>query len=72
MPNAKILAKKQEEVQKYKEKFEKSKLVILAEYRGINVSDDTKMRAGLRKSNTEYKIAKNSSTFVSSACTNFC
>ncbi len=60
MPNAKVLAKKQEEVQKYKEKFEKSKLVILADYRGINVSDDTKMRAGLRKSNTEYKITKNS------------
>ena len=59
MPNAKILAKKQDEVQKYKEKFEKSKLVILADYRGINVSDDTKMRADLRKSQTEYSVVKN-------------
>ena len=60
MANAKVLAKKQEEVQKYKEKFEKSKLVILADYRGINVDDVTKVRANLRKSNTEYKVAKNS------------
>ena len=60
MANAKVLAKKQDEVKLYKEKFEKSKLVILADYRGINVSDVTKMRADLRKSGTEYKVAKNS------------
>ena len=60
MANAKVLAKKKNEVQAYKEKFEKSKLVILADYRGINVSDVTKVRADLRKSNTEYKVAKNS------------
>ena len=60
MANAKVLAKKQDEVKLYKEKFEKSKLVILADYRGINVSDVTKMRADLRKSGTEYKVTKNS------------
>ena len=60
MANAKVLAKKQSEVQVYKEKFEKSKLIILADYRGINVSDVTKVRADLRKSGTEYKVAKNS------------
>lgn len=60
MPNSKVLAKKQSEVEVYKEKFEKSKLVILADYRGINVSDVTKIRSDLRKSNTEYKVAKNS------------
>ena len=60
MANAKVLSKKKDEVQAYKEKFEKSKLVILADYRGINVSDVTKVRADLRKSNTEYKVAKNS------------
>ena len=57
MANAKVLSKKKDEVQAYKEKFEKSKLVILADYRGINVSDVTKVRADLRKSNTEYKVA---------------
>ena len=60
MANEKVLAKKKEQVKLYKEKFEKSKLIILAEYRGINVSDDTKMRADLRKSGTEYKVTKNS------------
>ena len=60
MPNAKILAKKQDEVKVYKEKFEKSKLVILSDYRGVNVSDDTKIRAELRKTNSEHKVAKNS------------
>ena len=59
MPNSKVLAKKQSEVEVYKEKFEKSKLVILADYRGISVGDVTKIRSDLRKSNTEYKVAKN-------------
>lgn len=59
MANAKVLAKKQSEVEVYKEKFEKAKLIILTDYRGINVSDITKIRADLRKSNCEYKVAKN-------------
>jgi len=58
--NEKVLAKKKDEVKLYKEKFEKSKLVILADYRGINVSDVTKIRADLRKSSSEYKVTKNS------------
>lgn len=60
MANEKVLSKKKGEVQTYKEKFEKSKLVILTDYRGISVGDVTKVRADLRKSNTEYKVAKNS------------
>ena len=59
MANAKVLAKKQSEVEVYKEKFEKSKLIILTDYRGINVGDITKIRADLRKTDCEYKVAKN-------------
>ena len=59
MANAKVLAKKQSEVEVYKEKFEKSKLIILTDYRGINVDDVTKIRAELRKTDSEYKVAKN-------------
>ena len=59
MANAIVLAKKQSEVEVYKEKFEKSKLIILTDYRGINVDDVTKIRADLRKSDCEYKVAKN-------------
>lgn len=60
MPNAKILAKKQSDVEVLKEKLNKSKLVILADYRGINVTDITAIRADLRKENCEYVVAKNS------------
>ncbi len=61
MPNAKVLAKKQKDVEAFKEKFANAKLVILVDYRGINVEDITKIRAELRKDqNTEYVVAKNS------------
>ena len=59
MPNAKVLAKKQSDVESLKEKFSKAKLVILVDYRGINVTDVTNIRAELRKDeNTEYLVAK--------------
>ena len=60
MPNAKVLAKKQSDAEELKSKFEKAKLVILADYRGINVADITKMRADLRNDKCEYVVAKNS------------
>ena len=60
MPNAKVLAKKQSDAEELKNKFEKSKLVILADYRGINVEDITKIRAELKKTESEYVVAKNS------------
>lgn len=61
MPNANVLAKKQSDVKSLKEKFSKAKLVILVDYRGINVTDVTNIRAELRKDeNTEYVVAKNS------------
>lgn len=59
MPNAKVLAQKQSDIATLKEKFEKSKLIILTDYRGINVEDITKIRADLRKANCDYKVAKN-------------
>lgn len=59
MANAKVLAQKQSDIAELKEKFEKSKLVILTDYRGINVDDITKIRADLRKANCDYKVAKN-------------
>ncbi len=60
MPNAKVLAKKQDDAKSLKEKFDKSKLVVLVDYRGINVEDITKIRAELRKTDCEYLVAKNS------------
>jgi large subunit ribosomal protein L10 len=60
MPNKKVLEKKQSDVALIKEKFEKSKIVILTDYRGINVGDVTRIRKDLRKDNSEYLVAKNS------------
>lgn len=59
MPNAKVLAKKQSDAEALKEKFSKSKLVVLTDYRGITVEDDTKIRADLRKAECDHMVAKN-------------
>ena len=59
MANEKIIAKKEEAVNELAEKMKDAKLILFADYRGINVEDVTKLRAELRKSNSEYKIVKN-------------
>ena len=62
MANSKIINQKEEEVNALAEKMKDAKLILLAEYRGINVEDVTNLRATLRKSNSEYKITKNNIT----------
>lgn len=59
MANQKIIARKEEEVNALAEKMKEAKLVLFADYRGITVEDVTKLRADLRKNNSEYKIVKN-------------
>ena len=54
----KVEAKK-ETVKKLKEKFEKSGLTVLTDYRGLTVGEITDLRKRLNKNNAEYKIAKN-------------
>ena len=62
MASEKILNQKKEEVTKLANKFKEAKLVLLTDYRGINVEDVTGLRAELRKSNTEYTVIKNNIT----------
>ncbi len=62
MANAKIIEKKQEEVKELAEKIKNAKLVLLTDYRGINVADVTKLRNSLRKVNGEYLVIKNNIT----------
>ena len=62
MASEKILNKKKEEVTKLANKIKEAKLVLLTDYRGINVEDVTTLRADLRKSNTEYTVIKNNIT----------
>jgi large subunit ribosomal protein L10 len=62
MPNSKILEQKKEAVREMAEKVRSAKAVILADYRGLTVAQDTEMRTALRKAGIEYKVVKNSIT----------
>ena len=62
MASEKILNQKKEEVTKLANKIKEAKLVLLTDYRGINVEDVTGLRAELRKANSEYTVIKNNIT----------
>ena len=62
MASEKNINLKKEEVSKLAEKIKEAKIVLLTDYRGINVADVTELRAELRKSNSEYKVIKNNIT----------
>ena len=46
-------------VAEIKEKFEKAKTVVLVDYRGLTVAEDTELRNQLRKAGVEYAVLKN-------------
>ncbi len=62
MASEKIIKQKQEEVKKLAEKIKSANLVLLADYRGINVSDVTSLRKQVREANAEYMVIKNNIT----------
>ena len=62
MASEKILNQKKEEVTKLANEMKESKLILLADYRGINVEDVTKLRTDVRNANAEYKVIKNNIT----------
>lgn len=59
MPSEKILSQKKEVVELLKEKISNAKSVVLVDYRGLTVEEDTELRNMLRKANIEYKVIKN-------------
>lgn len=59
MPSEKILAKKQEEVKKMVEKYKSAKTIIIADYLGLTVAQDTEFRVELRAKEVDYKVLKN-------------
>ena len=59
MASDKILEKKKQQVQKINEKLINSGSFILADYRGLTVEQDTKLRAEMRKEGIEYSVIKN-------------
>lgn len=62
MASEKILNQKKEEVKKLAEEMKEAKLILLTDYRGINVTDDTTLRRDLRGAGAKYNIIKNNIT----------
>ena len=59
MANKDVIALKQSKVSELAEHIKDAKLVLLVDYRGTTVSDDTKLRKDLREANGELKVIKN-------------
>lgn len=55
----KTLKIKQEKVSEILDKVKCAKGIVLMDYRGINVAEDTNLRAEFRKEKIEYKVLKN-------------
>ena len=62
MASEKILNQKKEEVSKLATEMKEAKLILLTDYRGINVTDDTNLRRDLRSAGAKYTIIKNNIT----------
>lgn len=59
MPSKQILEAKKAIVAQLTEKIANSKTVILVDYRGLTVEQDTELRTALRKANVNYEVIKN-------------
>lgn len=62
MASEKIIKQKEEEVKKLAEKMKNASLVLLTDYRGIDVADVTALRKAVRTVNGEYYVIKNNIT----------
>ncbi|MBO4293477.1 MAG: 50S ribosomal protein L10 [Clostridia bacterium] len=62
MASEKILNQKKEEVTALANKIKEANLVLLVDYRGINVEDVTNLRTSVRNTKAEYKVIKNNIT----------
>lgn len=59
MASEKIIKQKEAAIKELAEQFKSDKLILLADYRGINVEQVTKLRCDLRNANASYKVIKN-------------
>ncbi|MCI8700367.1 MAG: 50S ribosomal protein L10 [Clostridia bacterium] len=62
MASEKILNQKKEEVSKLASEMKEAKLILLVDYRGINVEDVTNLRTTIRNTNSSYRVIKNNIT----------
>ena len=66
MPSNKILEEKKLAVEALASKMQTAAAGVLVKYEGIKVSEDTELRAALRKAGVEYAVMKN--TLTGRAC----
>lgn len=59
-----VTAEKQASVAELKEKLGAVKGAVLADYRGLNVADATKLRRTLREAGIEFRVVKNTMTRI--------
>lgn len=59
MPSSKVFESKQAVVNKLKEMFSGAETIVLADYRGLTVEQDTELRKALRENGVTYHIFKN-------------
>jgi large subunit ribosomal protein L10 len=59
MPSNKALDSKKQIVQGLIEEFKSAQTLLVADYRGLTVEQDTEMRSALRKEDVIYKVVKN-------------
>ena len=62
MASEEILNQKKEEVSKLAAEMKEAKIILLTDYRGINVTDVTNLRTDLRNVNAKYAVIKNNIT----------
>ena len=61
-------AQTEEEVKKLAEKMKKSSLILLTDYRGINVEDVTELRKKVREANGSYNVIRINPSFFLRSC----
>ena len=47
------------QIEEIKSKIQNCKAMVIVDYKGISVADDTALRANFRKENVEYRVLKN-------------
>ena len=62
MPSNKVLEQKKQVVAELTEKVKSAKAIVLADYRGLTVEQDTALRNALRAAGVDYKVVKNTLT----------
>lgn len=63
MPSQEVLKQKKAIVSELSKKLKDSCAGVIVDYKGINVSDDTKLRRELRESGVDYFVVKNTLLF---------